>query len=101
TIADSSFLTKKIYFLKDLAFFEKKDLDFIKDGGGEAGVYAGSFWATCLACSSQSRECLDVEQGFVIQAQSAVCKRNGKYRIEGEKRSGQGCMFHTLIFFFY
>ena len=40
----------------------------VKDGVGETGVYAGSFRATCLACRSQSRECLDVERGLVIQA---------------------------------
>ena len=35
----------------------------VKDGVGEAGVHAGSFRATCLACRSQQRERVALERG--------------------------------------
>ena len=44
----------------------------VKDEVGEAGVYVGSFRATYLAHRSQQRECMALERGVRIQAQSSV-----------------------------
>jgi hypothetical protein len=42
----------------------------VEDEVGEAGVYVGSFRATYLAYRSQQRECMALERGVWIQAQS-------------------------------
>ena len=44
----------------------------VKDEVGEAGVYVGSFRATYLAYRSQQRECMALERGVRIQAQSSM-----------------------------
>ena len=50
----------------------------VKDGVGEAGVHAGSFRATCLACRSQQRERVAFERGLVGSGLGCLsCERNG------------------------